>query len=120
MTYEHALRKPLALAAAFFAALALSIAGFAASPAPALAAAGETAGFAAANLQATATGDFEYAIDLDGDGVIKNVNPGATVPDLKGSDRKSVSIRATAAVWCRGPKGVLIKSWTDGQTKDVN
>lgn len=66
MTHEHALRKPLALAAAFFAALALSIAGFAASPAPALAAAGETAGFAAANLQATATGDFEYAIDLDG------------------------------------------------------
>ena len=61
-----------------------------------------------------------YAIDLDGDGVIKNVNPGATVPDLKGSDRKSVSIRSTAAVWCRGPKGVLIKSWTDGQTKDVN
>ena len=53
---------------------------------------------------------LRYAVDLDGDGIIEGANIGG----------ESVNIRATAAVWCRGPKGVLIKSWTDGQTKDVN
>lgn len=61
-----------------------------------------------------------YALDLDGDGKIENVSPGMTVPDLPKSEAKSVSIRATAAVWCRGPKGKLIKSWTDAQTENVN
>ena len=78
---------------------------------------------------------LHYALDLDGDGIIKGANVGG----------KSVDIRATAAVWCGGSDGVVdpypysggggnekgsqsasrgrrsddVYSWTPGQTKDV-
>ena len=66
MMHEHALRKPLALVAALIAALALSVAGLGATATPALAATGEAPALVAANLQAAATADYEYSIDLDG------------------------------------------------------
>ena len=74
-----------------------------------------------------------YALDLDGDGIIKGANVGG----------KTIDIRATAAVWCGGKDGVVDPypfagggekrgghssrgqrsddqySWTPGQTKDV-
>ena len=79
---------------------------------------------------------LHYALDVDGDGVIKGANVGGV----------SVDIRATAAVWCSGRDGVMdpypyvgngggkkgqnqsssgkrsddMYSWTPGQTKDVN
>ena len=76
---------------------------------------------------------LHYALDLDGDGIIKGASVGG----------KSVDIRATAAVWCGGKDGVIspypyggggaqkganetssgptddVWSWTPGQTKDV-
>jgi len=79
---------------------------------------------------------LHYAIDLDGDGVIKGASVGG----------QSVDIRATAAVWCAGKDGVMspypyagggsggggsnkgastkgklddVYSWTAGQTRDV-
>ena len=60
-----------------------------------------------------------YALDLDGDGAIEGVNPASTVENLPSKLAKPVNIRATAAVWCRGPKGKLVTSWTDGQTEGV-
>ena len=68
---------------------------------------------------------LHYALDLDGDGVIKGANIGG----------QSVDIRATAAVWCIGKDGGNvgqpwsyqvgqkkgdIYSWTPGQTRNVN
>ena len=78
---------------------------------------------------------LHYAIDVDGDGIIRGANVGGI----------SVDIRATAAVWCAGRDGVLdpyqyagggggkkgshssgskrcddVYSWTPGQTKNVN
>ena len=75
---------------------------------------------------------LHYALDLDGDGIIKGASVGG----------KSVDIRATAAVWCGGRDGVIspypyasggkgsnkgkvsgrtddVYSWTPGQTRDV-
>ena len=63
---------------------------------------------------------LHYAIDLDGDGIIENASVGG----------ESVSVRATAIVWCCGKDGVIeaytrglrkddIHSWTKGQTQDV-
>lgn len=74
---------------------------------------------------------LHYALDLDGDGIIK----GATVGG------RSVNVRATAIVWCGGKDGLIdpysangrernpkakagqlsddVYSWTPGQTKDV-
>jgi len=69
---------------------------------------------------------LHYALDLDGDGIIKGASVGG----------QSVNIRATAAVWCCGKDGVIspypygsgsgsgtktddVYSWTVGQTKDV-
>lgn len=63
---------------------------------------------------------LRYAIDDDGDGIIKDVNVGG----------ESISVRATAIVWCcakdgkEWPYSTGIKkgcsySWTPGQTKDV-
>jgi prepilin-type N-terminal cleavage/methylation domain-containing protein len=68
---------------------------------------------------------LRYAIDLDGDGVIPDVNIG----NADGSE--TVDIRATAAVWCCGKDGKLeaystglkkddVYSWTYGQTRKVN
>lgn len=78
---------------------------------------------------------LHYALDLDGDGIIKGASVGGV----------SVDIRATAAVWCGGKDGVIdpypyaagggakgnnskkaggpsddVYSWAPGQTKDVN
>ncbi len=63
---------------------------------------------------------LRYAIDLDGDGIIESVNVAGTIPDAKGSDARSVNVRATAAVWCRGRRGRVIMSWTDGDTEGAN
>ena len=67
---------------------------------------------------------LHYALDLDGDGVIKGASVGG----------ESVDIRATAAVWCVGKSGGKdgkpwpysvgrkkddLYSWTYGQTRDV-
>lgn len=63
---------------------------------------------------------LHYAIDLDGDGIIENASVGG----------ESVSVRATAIVWCCGKDGIIeaytrglrkddIHSWTKGQTQDV-
>ena len=77
---------------------------------------------------------LHYALDLDGDGVIKGANVGG----------KSIDIRATVAVWCAGRDGVVdpypygsgagkkgsnqsasgrrsddVYSWTPGQTVEV-
>ena len=75
---------------------------------------------------------IHYALDLDGDGIIKGASVGGN----------SVDIRATAAAWCGGRDGVIdpypygggkkskgkdakagptddVYSWTIGQTKDV-
>jgi len=75
---------------------------------------------------------LHYALDLDGDGIIKGASVGG----------RSVDIRATAAVWCGGKDGVIdpypyegkkdkggqstasgptddVYSWTVGQTKEV-
>ena len=70
---------------------------------------------------------LRYALDLDGDGIIENVNVGGT----------PINVRATAIVWCCGKDGVIgpypyapgakmtkvaqddIYSWTPGQTRNV-
>lgn len=78
---------------------------------------------------------LHYALDLDGDGVIKGANVGG----------KAIDIRATAAVWCCGKDGVMspypyggggggdagankgksggktddVYSWAPGQTRNV-
>lgn len=67
---------------------------------------------------------LHYALDLDGDGVIRGVNVGG----------ESVDIRATAAVWCIGKSGGKegqpypysvgrrrddLYSWSYGQTQNV-
>lgn len=67
---------------------------------------------------------LHYALDLDGDGIIENVDVGG----------EGVSIRATAAVWCIGKSGGKdgqpwpyskglkmddIYSWTYGQTQGI-
>ena len=62
---------------------------------------------------------LHYALDLDGDGAIEGVNPASTVEGLPSKLAKPVNVRATAAVWCRGPRGKLVTSWTDGQTEGV-
>ena len=61
---------------------------------------------------------LRYALDLDGDGKIENVNVAGTVQGVKRGGQQ-VNVRATAAVWCRGPKGQFVCSWTDGQTEGV-
>lgn len=80
---------------------------------------------------------LHYAIDVDGDGIIRGANVGG----------QSINIRATAAVWCAGRDGVVdpypytsggsgqrgrskgassggrsddVYSWTAGQTREVN
>lgn len=63
---------------------------------------------------------LHYAIDLDGDGVIPDVQVGG----------ETIAVRATAVVWCcgkdgkmepytRGLKGDDVYSWTIGQTREV-
>lgn len=63
---------------------------------------------------------LRFAIDLDGDGIIKEVDVGGEV----------ISIRATAAVWSCGRDGKFepysknsksddIYSWNDGQTRNI-
>ena len=67
---------------------------------------------------------LHYALDLDGDGIIKGMNVGG----------QSIDIRATAAVWCIGKDGGNrgqpwsyqvgqkkgdVYSWTPGQTRNV-
>ena len=68
---------------------------------------------------------LHFAIDLDGDGVIKGANVGG----------QSIDVRATAIVWCGGRDGFIepypfagggrkgksddIYSWTPGQTRSV-
>jgi len=63
---------------------------------------------------------LHYALDLDGDGIIKGASVGGV----------SVDIRATAAVWCAGKDGIIapystggraddVYSWTPGQTRNV-
>ena len=63
---------------------------------------------------------LHFALDLDGDGVIKGASVGG----------ESVDIRATAAVWCCGKDGKLepysrglkkddVYSWAHGQTQNV-
>jgi len=66
---------------------------------------------------------LHYAIDVDGDGIIKGANVGG----------KMVDVRAQAIVWCCGRDGVVspyadgktskkcddIYSWQSGQTKDI-
>ena len=59
---------------------------------------------------------LRYALDLDGDGIIEDID----VSKIPGAEKaQSVSVRATAAVWCLGPKGEVICSWTKGQTEGV-
>jgi len=68
---------------------------------------------------------LHYALDLDGDGIIKGASVGG----------ESVNVRATAIVWCIGKSGGKngdpwpykeglrkddLYSWTLGQTKDVD
>lgn len=77
---------------------------------------------------------LHYALDLDGDGIIKGANVGG----------KAIDVRATAIVWCCGKDGVMspypyggggdagankgksggktddVYSWTPGQTRNVN
>ena len=63
---------------------------------------------------------LHYALDLDGDGIIKDAKVGG----------KEVSVRATAMVWCCGKDGKIetyaqglrgddVYSWTKGQTQNV-
>jgi len=63
---------------------------------------------------------LRYAVDLDGDGVIKGVDVGG----------ESVNVRATAVVWCGGADGKIesykigqrkddVYSWSYGQTQNV-
>ncbi len=64
---------------------------------------------------------LRYALSLDGSGSIKNVTVASTI-EIENNDEasQSVDIRAIAAVWCRGPRGEFIRSWTDGETQGVN
>lgn len=63
---------------------------------------------------------LQYAIDLDGDGIINDVSVGG----------ESISVRATAIVWCAGKDGKMeayskglksddVYSWNVGQTRNV-
>jgi len=67
---------------------------------------------------------LHFAVDLDGDGIIRGVNVGG----------ETISIRATAAVWCIGKSGGNkgqpwpysegvkkddVYSWTPGQTRGI-
>ncbi len=62
-----------------------------------------------------------FAVDADGDGIIKGANVGG----------ESVDVRATAIVWCAGKDGKMesykdglkkddLYSWSNGQTKGIN
>ncbi len=64
---------------------------------------------------------LRYALSLDGQGTVKNVNVASTIDatGIRGAD-ETVNIRAIAAVWSRGPKGEFIRSWSDGDTEGVN
>lgn len=64
---------------------------------------------------------LRFKVDLDGDGIIENVQVGGG---------KIPAIRATAVVWCGGKDGVIdaykvgaktddVYSWAPGQTRDV-
>lgn len=82
-------------------------------------------GLAIARRKGTSTslGDVQdhmlwFAVDANGDGIIKNVNVGG----------ESLEVRATAIVWCAGRDGKMmpysrglrsddVYSWTEGQTK---
>ncbi len=61
---------------------------------------------------------LRYAVDFDGDGTIESVNVPGTVSSAKHA--KTVNVRATAAVWCRGRSGKVIMSWTDGDTEGAD
>lgn len=61
---------------------------------------------------------LHYAIDLDGDGIVQNASVGG----------ESVSVRASAIVWCAGKDGKMepyskglkrddVYSWTQGMTR---
>lgn len=63
---------------------------------------------------------LRYAVDLDGDGIIRGVMVGS----------ESVDVRATAVVWCGGKDGYIesyskglksddVYSWSPGQTRSV-
>ncbi len=60
---------------------------------------------------------FRYAIDVEGLGKIEGVDVPGTIASAKNA--KTVDVRDTAVVWCRGPKGQVIVSWGDGQTNLV-
>lgn len=96
-----------------------------------------TSGSLSTRVGSATVGDhiLHFALDLDGDGIIDGANVGG----------KSVSIRATAAVWCCGKDGVIspypygsggsggkgasggqagakgddVYSWSPGQTRSV-
>lgn len=63
---------------------------------------------------------LQYALDLDGDGIIDGVSVGG----------EAISVRATAIVWCAGKDGKMLPysqgrksddvySWSVGQTRNV-
>ncbi|MCR5413897.1 MAG: type II secretion system GspH family protein [Kiritimatiellae bacterium] len=61
---------------------------------------------------------LRYAIcDPENENKIFGVNVPGTVASAK--NEKTVDVRATAAVWCIGPKGQVVKSWSDGDTQGV-
>lgn len=60
---------------------------------------------------------LRYALSLDGHGTVKDVNVAGTVEGVR--DGQTKDVRAMAAVWCRGPKGQFLSSWTEGQTEKV-
>lgn len=61
---------------------------------------------------------LRYALSPDDHGTVKGVNVAATIEGVR--DTQTRDVRAMAAVWCRGPKGQFIQSWTEGQTEKVN
>ena len=60
---------------------------------------------------------LRYALSLDGHGTVKDVNVAGTVEGVR--DGQTKDVRAMVAVWCRGPKGQFLSSWTEGQTEKV-
>lgn len=61
---------------------------------------------------------LRYALSMEGNNTIRGVNPRGTVPGAL-VDADTVDIRDNVAVWCLGPKGRIIRSWGDGQTRGV-
>ena len=54
---------------------------------------------------------------VSGHGTVKDVNVAGTVEGVR--DGQTKDVRAMVAVWCRGPKGQFLSSWTEGQTEKV-